>query len=383
VNILGLMMIGPDHDEIAREAQESADTLVDRWVVIYPQDITDFSAQRNSLFDVAAATDDGWMNAYDFSWAMMLDTDERIRLGDGADKSVVRDWLQSVPEDVLMVHNVDGSYEKERFFRLPVRGHYVGPTHEAFITDPGATRGTLSADLITFTELPKTPEQYRAKAERDVRLLTNYLTDHPDDPRWWYYLGDTWAGLGDVRYAIDAFWHCWSLNGWDEESAWAAYRSAELEYGRGMHNDALINALHALHRRPDHPEACWLAGLCCYQMGNFTAARVWAFLAEQLITFSGEGEVPPRIGFRKPDIAACVEDLHRWVSFRLGDGPHPGPVEKSFNLVLRETQQPRRLIVDPITQNEILVVDDQPSSELDAPAVEAEGRAGAQGPQRP
>ena len=53
---------------------------------------------------------------------------------------------------LLHVKHANGTYGKERFFRLPARGRYVGPTHEAFIADR-ARRGTLPG--VVFDELGK------------------------------------------------------------------------------------------------------------------------------------------------------------------------------------------------------------------------------------
>src|SRR5687768_8592724 len=83
----------------------------------------DFAAARNFALDAAAETG--------ASWAVMLDTDERIDLNEGD----IRVMLGGTDGSALYVKHVDGTYGKERFFRLPARGHYAGPTHEAFIRD--------------------------------------------------------------------------------------------------------------------------------------------------------------------------------------------------------------------------------------------------------
>jgi hypothetical protein len=80
----------------------------------------DFSAARN--FSLAAAAETG------ADWAVTVDSDERIITGD-AD---IRSTLITATEPAFMAPHATGDYTKDRFFRLPVRGEFRGPTHEAF-----------------------------------------------------------------------------------------------------------------------------------------------------------------------------------------------------------------------------------------------------------
>ncbi|HEU5433709.1 MAG TPA: glycosyltransferase, partial [Thermomicrobiales bacterium] len=172
--------------------------------------IDDFAAARNAALDAAAE--------WGADWAVILDTDERIELR-GVD---IRAALAGAEVDVASIAYADGSYAKERFFRMPARGRYFGPTHEAYFHN--GRRGDLAGPI--FTEEPKSAEGYRRKAERDVAILTRHTAANPDDPRWFYYLADSLETLGRREEAIAAWEQCWSLKGWDEEGAWAMYRAA-------------------------------------------------------------------------------------------------------------------------------------------------------------
>ena len=172
----------------------------------------DFAAARNFALDAAAEAG--------ASWAVMLDTDERIDLNGGD----IRATLGGTDGSTLYVKHVDGTYSKERFFRLPARGHYAGPTHEAFIRDGDRVE---ILDGVRFHELTKTTERHRAKVERDIAILTRHTAEHPQDARWFYYLGNSLAGLNRHEEAIAAFRTCANLSDWDEEGAWAMYRAAE------------------------------------------------------------------------------------------------------------------------------------------------------------
>jgi hypothetical protein len=73
---------------------------------------------------------------------------------------------------------------------------------------------------------PKTAEEFQRKLLRDLAALKSETQDHPTDPRWWYYLGQTQEGLRQFAEAITAYTTCAALPGWDEQSAWACYCAA-------------------------------------------------------------------------------------------------------------------------------------------------------------
>jgi tetratricopeptide (TPR) repeat protein len=265
----------------------------------------DFAAARN--FALQAAAELG------ATWAVMLDTDERIDIGDVD----VHAALQSTRVDLVYVHYAGGSYGKERFFRLPTSGQYVGPTHEAFIRGPA---GWEELKGVRFTELGKTAEQYRKKAERDVAILARYCAEHPEDPRWFYYLGDSLAGLGRTEEAIVAFRACAGLHGWDEEGAWAMYRTAECLLRMDRPDEAIEACAAGLARHAGIAELPWLAGYASWQADRPAQAVYWARFAAAMGNFAGAGSSVPRVGFRYPfALWEGPYDILRFALRRLGD----------------------------------------------------------------
>ena len=313
--------MAPNHDAAGvKESRASVQDLVDDALVVGVGKISDFSSERNALLEVVGAAG--------FDWAIMLDTDERIVLPHrgGMTREFFAHELERSGADVIMVPHVSGTYEKERIFRLPAKGHYRGRTHEAWITDEGAKR--VTTDAILFDEVPKTVESYRLKVERDRPLLEQMTREHPEDPRWWYYLGDTYEGLGlPADNAVAAFERCWILNGWDEESAWAAFRAASIVSRQGKHASALLWCMQGMLRRADYPEFPWLAGYSCYQLGRYEQAVHWAWRAIN----KGDETLSPRIGFRHPP--AHYEgpwDVLRWSYQALGNEKSKEFAEEQF-----------------------------------------------------
>jgi tetratricopeptide (TPR) repeat protein len=242
----------------------------------------DFGAARD--FALAAAHDMG------ADWAMTLDTDERIDL-QGLD---IRQALCEATADTLHVMHEASTYGKERFFRLPARGSWQGPTHEAYTG--GGPLATLPR--IVFDELEKDAAHYRRKAERDVAILARNIARHLDDPRWHYYLGDSLAGLERHEEAVAAFRACAELRGWDEESAWALYRAAESLIALGRPVEAIDACAAGMSRHAGLGELPWLAAYAAWQADRPRQAVYWARLSIMLGHFMGSGADVPRIGFR-------------------------------------------------------------------------------------
>jgi predicted GH43/DUF377 family glycosyl hydrolase len=306
--------ITDDTLEIAREI--AGDKLVVR---SFPWR-DDFAAARN--FGLESATHLG------ADWAVMMDTDERLDLN----RIDIHTALGAASADVVTVTHVSSAYDKERFFRLPARGHYAGPTHEAFMreTDWAPQPG------VRFTELEKTYEQYRHKVERDVAILSRHTAQHPDDPRWFYYLGDALAGLGRDDEAIAAFRRCASLDGWDEEGAWALYRAAECFLRLERPLDAVESCAAGMTKHAGLAELPWLAAFASWQADRPAQAVYWARLAIVLGHFAGSGASVPRAGFRhQPALWEGPYDVLRFALRRLGDHAAADEAERLFVDALR------------------------------------------------
>ena len=339
VTIVSTTLTGNSRDIIG-DALRSVVEWVD-WVLVVDTDVTDdtlsiareiagdklivrpfpwrddFAAARN--FALTAAAETG------ADWAVGLDSDERLDRG-GID---VRSRLAAAEVDVLYVAHANGTYAKERFFRLPVRGCYVGPTHEAF-NSGGSLPGMLEG--VRFEELAKSEEGYRRKAERDVAILTRYTAEHPDDPRWFYYLGDSLSGLGRHDEAIAAFRICASSDGWDEEGAWALYRAAECFLKLDRPVEAIEACAAGMARHAGLAELPWLAAYASWHAGTPAQAVYWAQQAIALGHFAGAGGSVPRSGFRHPPaLWEGPYDVLRFALRRVGDDTGADEAERLFH----------------------------------------------------
>jgi hypothetical protein len=276
----------------------------------------DFSAARNFALDTACEIGG--------DWSITVDTDERIELH-GED---IRAALDRTSLGCIMIGHADGTYAKERLFRLPAAARFAGPTHESF---PAHQVGCVTLDKARFVELLKTPEQYRRKFERDAAILADHTRANPKDPRWFYYLGDALHGLRRHEEAISAFTACSALRGWDEEAAWAQYRAAECLCALGRWDDAVGACASGLARHAGIAELSWLGGFASYRAGRHAQAVWWSKASLALGYVQGCGRDVKRIGFRNP--AALWEgpyDVLRYALRALGDEEGAKDAEQAY-----------------------------------------------------
>jgi glycosyltransferase involved in cell wall biosynthesis len=285
----------------------------------------DFSAARNFALDAA--------HELGGTWAIMLDTDERIA-PNGED---LRAALGSAEEGVIMLMDSERTYAKERCFRLPMPERYSGPTHESFAS---YKVGTRTLGRAVFREEPKSSHDLRRKFERDVAILEPYVREHPSDPRWHYYLGESLKNLNRHEEAVAEYDACAALRGWNEESAWACYRAAECLCHLNRYRDAIDRCAAGLARHAGIAELAWLAGFAAYRLGEPNQAVYWARLAITHGLFRGSGAAVPRIGFR--NAAALHEgpyDVLRYALRSLGDTTGADEAQRLYDEAVRARQQ--------------------------------------------
>lgn len=271
----------------------------------------DFSAARNAALDEARR-----MGA---DWIVIVDSDERLHLG-GVD---LRGALAQTTADVLLVDAADRTYHKEKVFRAGAPVRYVGPTHEVPLG--GGHREPLAG--ATFSELGKSSERLQAKFRRDRQMLTAYVAEHPDDPRWWFYLGMSHEGLGERERAAEAFGQCTERRRFGGEAAWAAYKRAEQFCQLERYEEGILAAARGLAADPSYVECAWMAGLCAFRSGRRAEAVTWARLAEAGGRFVGFGQERPFF-FRHPP--AHYELPYDVLRFALPDGEDKRRAERDF-----------------------------------------------------
>lgn len=276
----------------ARDAADIVTPRLDRPTLLWNRWLwqNDFAAARNAA--LAFADDSG------ADWSVMVDTDERVICPDPAR---VLAFLAALPRsvEVVVALSADGEYGRERFFRHPARHRWVGRTHEAFPVDHGE-QATIPAEVVCWSELPKSVEQIAAKYERDIPLLKREVAEHPIDARWRLYLGASLAGSRRYEDAVEMYRSAAQL-GRGEDQAMACARAAEILIHLGKHDEAIEACALGHCIRADFAELAYLAGVASLKANRPDQAAAWARIAEVHGTQgAGRKVLEQRVGFRLP-----------------------------------------------------------------------------------
>jgi len=274
-----LVDTGIRDDTIAVARETAGDRLI---VERFPW-CNDFAAARN--FCLLAVTQHGG------TWYLMVDSDEVFSI---SNPQWVRSVVEASPQILCwLIADDTGTYYRERLIRAWSPATWAGRTHEALIGLPQSQKQILPG--VSVSSRPKTAAEFQQKLLRDRDALKLETCDHPTDPRWWYYLGQTLEGLREFAEAIAAYMTAAVLPGWDEQAAWACYCAARCHAELGDMQDCVRTCALGLTKHAHFPELAWLAGWGSYQIGRYVDALAWAEIA---LAIRRLGECDKRIGFR-------------------------------------------------------------------------------------
>ena len=163
-------------------------------------------------------------------------------------------------------------YRMPYLVRADIPWRYVSRTHEYLTTDVviGDRKNIDSCWLEHRGDGGTRPEKF----ERDRRFLEEDHRDHPDDPRYAFYLAETYKNLGRKEDALRMYRHRAALDGWDEE-LYCTWR----EIGKlSGDTDAFLKAWDLI---PSRAEAPYYLMEKFNRTGNRTAAYAIAHMSQE------------------------------------------------------------------------------------------------------
>lgn len=290
----------------------------------------DFAAARN--FALEAAMKHGG------TWALTIDTDERLSFPAYNSAEALAHTLNAAPQvHAWFVPYETGHYAKERIIRLPTHLRWHGRTHETLLGATAAQRRTLPG--ASFQELPKTPEQFTAKLARDLQILLEETQTHPQEARWWYYLGQTYQGQKEFRLAVQAYRECFERDVWDEQAAWAMYQAATCATQLPDYRVAMQLCALGLSRSAGFPELAWLAGWCAYKLERWQQAIWWCRCSIALGHVEGCRAGEKRVSFRHlPGWYEAPYDVLRHVYRELREAVQFRWAQEQYEFALQQRQ---------------------------------------------
>ncbi len=188
---------------------------------LYQEPFINFRDSRNRLLDLAGA---------DCKYTLMLD-DTYLMKGN------LRDFLTEVRSDqysnsfTLFIHSDDTKYGTNRIVRTDTGLRYIHKIHEV-ITDKNNINVVIpeSVAYIFDGRFDYMEKRTIERKQLDLKLLYEEIEENSQDPRAYYYLGQTYNGLGDYENAYKFFLKRseFTLSGFIQERVDALFEAARI-----------------------------------------------------------------------------------------------------------------------------------------------------------
>jgi glycosyltransferase involved in cell wall biosynthesis len=181
-----------------------------------------------------------------------------ILVMDADDKIVGEPDFAHLDADVCFMRLLDNGivHWRAQLFRNGTPMRYVGVVHETPVWDDSSVLGFLKSDYHIESRRLGARNKDPRKYERDRDLLLAEVESQPENPRWVFYLAQTYYDLGDYANARKWYERRIELGGWDQEIYHSMYRLAEsLKYLDAPWPDVQDAFLRAWEFRPSRAEA--------------------------------------------------------------------------------------------------------------------------------
>lgn len=209
---------------------------------LHSGEFSDYASTRNAALELCG-------NA-PCEWVLLLSGDEKVT---SFTKELLADskYENAAGFDVQLDYGDQTTHRPARVVRPGIGWHYEGVTHEAFEAPPEGKLAGPQAGSIYHE--PDPPETKRARWELDRQLLEKECEAHPQNARARFYLGQTYACLGEDQKAIDAYIaRSQMAEGWHEERFEAMLRAGAIASFRNASREAVERLLLAAHLLSQH-----------------------------------------------------------------------------------------------------------------------------------
>lgn len=265
----------------------------------------DFGKARQESFEMVPKKD--------FDWVFWLDTDDELSSDTG---ETLKDIAEECPPQavgVFLKYNYAIEPEtgivvveqwRERLMRANVEWRWMHPIHEVCLAPPGSTFTRLNGVYVNHL---RTSGEERNSRERNRKIISKARREHPDVPRYAFYLaGETMAEADAksdpderatlARAAILAFTDFKELLGDINDDFFVAQiRIAECFRMAGQFVEAFDADLESIAIYPSWPDGYIGAAKSCMEMGDFSRMLAFADIATKL---------------GKPDTSASIESMN-------------------------------------------------------------------------
>jgi glycosyltransferase involved in cell wall biosynthesis len=148
-------------------------------------------------------------------------------------------------------------YSRTQFYKNGLDWKWNWPIHEVCgAADEKSMETLFNACVYPTSEGARSTDPH--KYQRDALVFEQWLLDHPEDARGWFYLAQSYRDCGQPAKSLEPLKKCIEYSQWDEETYLAKLRMGRCKIEAGIPWQECINDfLQAYEFRPSRAEALY------------------------------------------------------------------------------------------------------------------------------
>tara|TARA_R100001163_G_C5068366_1_gene208511 strand:- start:3437 stop:4777 length:1341 start_codon:yes stop_codon:yes gene_type:complete len=230
-------------------------------------------------------------------YAMIIDADEQLKIGNKLStlKKFKRDYSTKYDDHC---YHIKRKYMNNEYY-LPflldttrIVWHWKGPVHNYIdikeyygIANHVHIDDNLIYIHVNYHEGAKSAGvSSHEKYMRDVKLLTEELSENPNDTRSWFYLAQSYYDAKEYEEALDAYTKRADMGGWNEEVYYSLYRVGCCKILLDApYDEILYSLLHAYEFYPERAEALYELCKYCREKKLYNQGYLFGKMAMNLV----------------------------------------------------------------------------------------------------
>jgi glycosyltransferase involved in cell wall biosynthesis len=286
-----LNMIVKDESAVIERCLSSVIPLIDQWVIVDTgsSDNTPHLVQQTLEGIPGELHHRPWVNfGHNRTEALQLargradylffiDADERLEIDPAFRKAAI-----SGPALSLEMLFAGTRYDRVALVSSDLPWRWEGVLHEYLDCGERVPQPRLHGlSIIVSSDGARSADPQ--KFQRDAALLEAALEDEPDNPRYMFYLAQSYRDAGELERAKACYARRAQLGGWDEE-VWCSLHERALlaERTRESAGEVILHFLRAFENRPSRAESSCELSRVLGQQGLWGSAHIYAAIAADL-----------------------------------------------------------------------------------------------------
>jgi len=184
-------------------------------------------------------------------YALLLDADMLLKIGPKFDKKYLT-------KDVYQILQKAGSlvYYNTRILSLKLNVTVKCPTHEYYDIHQDHTKENVGDHFLYIDDVGDGGSK-ADKFPRDIKLLLEGIKEEPDNPRYYFYLGNSYYNTGKNEEAIPHYKKRIELGGWVEEVFYSHLKLGHCYQNLGNEPQMLYHFVQGYQVRPCRAETLY------------------------------------------------------------------------------------------------------------------------------